>query len=189
MVAVRSIVPGDTFADLLMRLAVPGSVLRANRDFPACLYAVVVDDTHVVSYGRRDAVAREASAASPQLVHEFEDDLGLEDDLGVVVKTGKILIVASDRAMAAAVAASSKRFKKAARSSVRNVGVDLAGAKRVSFGHRLRKMREVYTRASRVHMLGKRGISAARVGQAAFGPSSLSRAAITGVSLGHLKIV
>ena len=185
VVAKRSVVPGDSFADLLMRLAVMPVLDDVAHAWPVprLHIGVVVDDIQLLAIGDVVTIASDVAGAVDMIVDGLD-----RDGLVVSDKPGKFTIIASTAA-AAEMARNKVRIRKtrcnkAVQRSVRNIGVDLslvARATKVQQG----RLKKASYRAARYARVGKAGVPSAKmahIAKACISSVGLYGAGVTGLS-------
>ena len=178
--ASRSVVPGSSFADILMRMAVMEVAAEAQRRWPLLSLASGVDDLQGTSWGQLRRVKDEAADSCEFLVQ------GLAE-CGLPVSQPKVQLVGTDGEVLKQVARRSKTLQKAQARSIRNLGADFAGGRRVHHKVRAARVARVVLRARRLRRLGRFGRQGLRIARTAFGPAAFFAAAISGVLPGHLR--
>jgi len=169
----RTVVPGDSFADLLMRLAVMSVLddVTVTYKGQGLHLACVVDDIQFLALGDVTTVTRVIAEASKQLV----DDMGAIG-LQVAVGGNKLSILTSSPELQSSLQKKlrlkGKKVKGACKKEARNLGVDLSLRKRstkvqqgrlkkaVARGLRLRRIRKGGASAKRMAGIAKAGINA-----------------------------
>ena len=180
--ATRSVVPGSSFADILMRLAVVDVVLAAARRWPRMTVAVVVDDIQGTVYGHRDEVERDASSAAGFLVEELEAR-------GLPVSQPKLQLTGNSWPLVKAIANRCKPLRRAAARSVRNLGADYAAGRRIVHRTRAKRLQKVLSRARRFRALGRYGRRGLKIARVALGPAALFAVSVTGLLDKHRQLL
>ena len=177
--AIRSIVPGSSLADILMRLAIVDLTRATCSRWPRLSLVVVADDVQGTAFGSRAVVEKTSALACSFLV------AGLSES-GLPVSEPKVQLVGSEAAVCRRTARRCLPLREATARSVRNLGADFAGGRRIL--HRTRRLRieRVLKRARRFRILGRFGPAGLRVARTALGPAGLFAAAVTGILPSHV---
>ena len=182
VVALQSVVPGSSFADLAMRMMVAGLIQAARRRWPRVSFAVVVDDIQATCYGHEVTIRSEAA----QVAEFIAGGLG---ELQLPVATEKLQMVGNSDKLLKDVARRCRLLKKARRRSARNLGADYAAGRPARHTTRAARLVEVLRRARRLRRLGRFGAAGLRFARTALGPAGLFAAAMTGVLPSHLGMI
>ena len=113
--AVRSIVPGDSMADLFMTLCLLSAVDKVVKNYPSAHPAVLADDTQLLVYGSESHCSRTLADATKMLIEELEGGCLL------TVSTEKLAVVASTKTLKTKIGKRYPRLKEAANKSARNL--------------------------------------------------------------------
>ena len=113
--ASRSVVPGSSFADILMRLAVVDVVAETRIRWPLVSIAVVVDDLQSTVYGEPGYVEKVATDSCKFMVRRLADK-------GLPVSEPKVQMVGTNGKMLRRIARRCLPLRKAAARSIRNLG-------------------------------------------------------------------
>ena len=175
-------VPGSSFADIFMRLAIVELISAAQLRWPLVSFAVVVDDIQGLAYGEEEYVVKAAAEACRFLCD------GLEAR-GLPLSEPKLQLVGNRPSVVKAVGRRCRRLRRAALPTVRNLGVDFTGGRRTRHKVRARRVSKVLARARRLRRLGRFGASAMRIARAALGPAALFAASASGVLPSHIRSI
>ena len=78
VVATKTVVPGDSFADVMMRIMISPAAHYLRKEHPSCFPAVVVDDVQCLVHGPDPvAVGKVAARLLDGAVKVMEDELHL----------------------------------------------------------------------------------------------------------------
>ena len=114
-----SLLPGDSFADILMFLTLVRAmdILAEEHD---SLYVVVAGHTQFLACGKRGEIEKEAFAATARLIELLEGPCGL------TVSTNKLALIINESKATRGVVKMRPMLKGASAMSTRNLGLDYA---------------------------------------------------------------
>ena len=101
----------------------------------------------------------------------------------------KVQMVGSDAAMLRRIGRRCMPLRRTQAHSIRNIGADFAGGRRIVHRVRYARVGKVLQRARRLRRLGRHDMQGLRIARTAFGPAAFFAAAVTGVLPGHLRRV
>jgi hypothetical protein len=127
VVATKTVVSGDSSADLMMRIMTSPMIDVLIRICPSCLPDIAVDDIHCLVHGVHPVVVGRVVA---QLLDTSVRTL--EDDLHLSVSRPKLLSIFSCEGVKQAACSRSALVAKSVSLSVRNFGVDFSASGRKS---------------------------------------------------------
>ena len=183
--ASRTVVPGDSFADLLMRLSIMSimDLLAETWPPPRLHIGVIVDDIQLLALGNANDTASTIAEATTMLV-EGMDEAGLQissdpQKLSVVTSTEQ-----ASKAIVSRMRIRGQRCGKASKRQTRNLGVDMSFRGRATKVQQQRLKKAQY-RAQRYARVKKAGISVramAPLAKAGINSVGLYGVGITGMS-------
>ena len=148
--ATRSIVPGDSNADVLMTLAMLSaidSMVQQIEVFPA----VLADDVQFLAVGTSSECVAIAEQASSILISELEGEAML------AISTSKLMCISNSPSILGKFARRAPRFREAKVASGRNLGVDFAAGKPITRAVQKGRLKESKKRAKRLRQVKKAG--------------------------------
>ena len=172
----KTVVPGDSFADILMFLSILSALDNTVKEFEQLHIAVVADDIQfsVVDTPLRCAVL--LLEAHYFLRHEIEVEALLP------ISQDKLAIVTSDHKVAEIISKKDKCFKKSFKSTTRNLGVDFAGGKRYTKSNvRMKRVAITKFRSKRLRRVLAAGVRTAQVVRAGLHSAALYGAGVNGI--------
>ena len=131
--------PGSSFADIFMRMAVMELVAEALWRWPLASRTVVVDDVQGTVYGKEDYVRR----VTAEVCTYLHDGL-IERSLPI--SEPKHQLVGTTPRLVRKIAGRCRTLAQAAVASVRCIGADFAGGRRIVHRVRARRVFEVLRR-------------------------------------------
>jgi ribonuclease HI len=146
----KTVVPGDSFADLMMRIMISPMIAVLRRRCPSCLPAIVVDDIQCLVHGMCPAVVGRTAAQLMEV-----SILTLETELHLPVSRPKLMSVVSGPEVRAAACAESALVSKSLCPAVRNLGVDFSASGRKSRVVRRKRLSVMKARAFRLRRLSR----------------------------------
>ena len=168
VVATRSILPGDAFADLLLFLAIVPAIDRLKENHPEAVIGVIADDVQIAMVGKHDDIATQLSTATALVIADFESE-----GMTVATKPGKLVMLtnlwkerelfikklktkvsqACGRDIAAKIGVAC--FVK----SARYLGADLSFSGRRAVAVQKTRLKEAQKRARRLRVIRAAGVS------------------------------
>jgi hypothetical protein len=139
----------------------------------------VVDDVQGTVYGHLDQVQAVAAQSCSFLVQALEDE-------GLSISVPKVQLVGSTPQVVRRISRVCLPLRKATKRSVRNLGADFAGGRRLHHHTRGQRVLEVLRRARRLRTLGRFGHNGLHIAKVGLGPSGLFAVAVTGNTPKHL---
>jgi len=175
----RTVVPGDSFADLMVRLTVIDVLDEVVEHHRGLQVACVVDDVQFLAVGDCAQVSSDIVRASRRLVESF-DSIGLT----VSTKPDKLSILTSSPALQSCIQRRlflrTRKVKGCFKQGARNLGVDLSLRRRVAAVQKLR-LKKAAERGRRLLRVRKAGVSASRIAMIA--KAGLNTVAMYGVGV------
>ena len=152
--ATRTVVPGDSMADLMMRLVVAPVAALLRRLDASCMPAIVVDDVQCLIHGPNPQTVGKRLATLMGAAIDY-----MEHDARLPINKSKVMTITSSAAVRIEAASRYRLTTKAHFSAVRNLGMDCTAG--WSHGRSVKKKRHqtMHSRASRLRRIapGKRG--------------------------------
>ena len=184
VVATKTVVPGDSFADLMMRIMISPAAHYLRREHPSCFPAVVVDDVQCLVH-RPDpvAVGRVAARLLDGAVAVMENELHLP------VSRPKLTSIFSWSTSKKAACSVSPLVATSSCAAVRNLGVDFSVTGTKSRKVRKKRMDTLKVRAVRLKRIVRsaRSAKAKRFQKNGLGAVAVFGGGITGMSATDLR--
>ena len=172
----KSLMPGDSFADLLMYLTLIKVTDEMAANFPSINLAMLADDTQFLVCGKAGQVGRTAAVASRTYVRKLEECCLL------TVSTKKLSLICSQASTSKEIENSFGRLKGAAKTSDKMLGVDYSAARRVRRPIQAKRINESRPTAGRIRRLRKAKLKTSRFVKTALLPKMLYGVPIVGMS-------
>jgi hypothetical protein len=173
----RSVVPGCSFADVLMRLYMLTPMDALAQAWPSLMLAVVVDDVQGMVVGRRAAVANTSARAYRQARAALEA-------IGLTLSDKKLVFMTNDNEVANIVARLCPQLARAGTATARNLGIDFAiGKRRLIAAVRANRLKMVRKRALKTRKLKRAGASVRKLVSQSLNPAGTYGVGNTGATL------
>ena len=162
--ATRSIVPGDSCADLLMTLVMLSSVDEAIVLFPDAHFGLLADDLQVAVVSKVLELELQDSSVEVALgqISSFLIN-ALESTCKLEVSDTKLKVVSNKTGIPHKVAKKHKKLNNSAAHTVRNLGVDFSAGKVVKRLVQKKRVDTVYVRSLRLRQVMKAGAQVANI--------------------------
>jgi hypothetical protein len=148
--ATKTVVPGDSFADLMMRIMITPMIKVLRRLCPSCLPAIVVDDIQCLIHDMNPVTVGRVTAQLLEISVQT-----LEDELHLPVSKPKLMSIFSGPEVQRIACSRSKLVARSVCPAVRNLGVDFSASGCKSRKVRGKRMTEMKKRAFRLRRLNR----------------------------------
>ena len=177
----RSIVPGDSFADILMFLSLIGAADTVAHRYPHAYIGMVVDDLQVLNLGSLEHVKQEAVNIARDFLQLLEVGCFLP------VSTKKLVFVTRNNEVRRFMARKVGRLKNASRRTARNLGVDFSAGSIVQPHVQNRRCAAAKVAARRMQRLRLGFKASAHIVNSGFKPRACYGAQVNGISKSNVR--